>query len=131
MPMNVATIAAKFLIPPRTVRYVLDHDMVPGLPANAPGRGRGREFRDFEAFVVGIAATLLYQEFSAATIRSVMIAGKGVQRSQRKLSFWKLYQSWGDPCTERQLVVACGDGISLSLDLTLFLMGFTDVAATI
>ncbi len=59
--MDLAAIHDRTGLPTRLLRYVLDHGVLPGSRAPAPGRGRGtaRRFTDFEAFGIACAALML------------------------------------------------------------------------
>jgi hypothetical protein len=68
----------------RTLRYVVDHDLVPGLPNNSQGRAVPREFTQEESVLIALAAVLHDYGFrgEAATnivrkARSQLSDGKG------------------------------------------------------
>lgn len=59
--MDLQTIAKKTGLPIRLIRYVLDHEVLPGGPVRQirEAKGQPRTLTDLEAFAVAIAATLL------------------------------------------------------------------------
>jgi hypothetical protein len=59
--MDIDVIARRIRLPPRKVRYVLDHGLLPGTRGTlqADLRGRPRTFTPLEAFFVACAALLL------------------------------------------------------------------------
>src|SRR5262245_13118637 len=59
--VDLQTIAARTGLPPRRLRYVLDHRLLPGMRVrrDAQAQGQPRYFTDFEGFGVALAAQLL------------------------------------------------------------------------
>src|SRR5579859_3878412 len=56
--MDIATIAARTGVPPRRLRYVLEHVMLPGISRTGEGPGVTRDFVASQAFAVALTALL-------------------------------------------------------------------------
>jgi hypothetical protein len=57
--MDLQTIAARTGLPPRRLRYVMEHGVLPGLRQRPHGYGKDWSFTDFDAFGVALAGVLL------------------------------------------------------------------------
>src|SRR2546429_7926187 len=57
--MDLAELATRTGLPPRRLRYVLDHRVLPGMKDWGEGRGIPRVFTTFESFGIALAALLL------------------------------------------------------------------------
>jgi hypothetical protein len=57
--MDLNTIAARTGLPPRRLRYVMEHGVLPGLRQRPRGYGLDWTFTDFEAFGIALAGVLL------------------------------------------------------------------------
>lgn len=57
--MDLAELSARTGLPVRRLRYALDHRVLPGQAADAPGQGVPRTFTPFEGFGIALAARLL------------------------------------------------------------------------
>jgi hypothetical protein len=71
---DLAEIAATSGLPPRKLRYVLDHGLLPGGAARSRGRGAARSFEPFECFGRVIAAVMLEAGLRRATVRDCLAA---------------------------------------------------------
>jgi len=73
--MDLQTIANKTRLPIRLVRYVVDHDVLPGgpVPRLFTVKGQPRSLDEVEAFAVAIAATLLQAGVRRATVKSYLL----------------------------------------------------------
>jgi hypothetical protein len=67
--LDLAEIAARSGMPPRKLRYVLDHDLLPSDRTWSRGRGSARLFTPPEAFVIALAARMLDAGLKRATVR--------------------------------------------------------------
>lgn len=74
--MELQTIAKRTRLPIRLVRYVVDHDVLPGGPAPQllAAKGQPRSFSEVEAFAVAISAVLLHAGIRRSTVKSYMSA---------------------------------------------------------
>ena len=72
--MDLQTIAQKSGLPIRLLRYVLDHDVLPGgpVPRLLAAKGQPRSLDNLESFAVVIAATLLEGGVRRATVKSYL-----------------------------------------------------------
>jgi hypothetical protein len=57
--MDLNTIASRTGLPPRRLRYVMEHGVLPGLRQRPHGYGKDWSFTDFEAFAIALAGVLL------------------------------------------------------------------------
>lgn len=57
--MDIAELATRTGLPTRRLRYIFDHDVLPGAGDASEGRGIPRSLTAFEAFGVALAALLL------------------------------------------------------------------------
>jgi len=60
MAVEISDLARLLTIPARQLRYVFDHQVLPGSEGVSRGRGLPRELTEFEAFGVACAAVLLH-----------------------------------------------------------------------
>jgi hypothetical protein len=58
--VDISDLAQRLALPTRQVRYVFDHDVLPGSEEAGQGRGVPRVLTEFEAFGVACAAVLLH-----------------------------------------------------------------------
>lgn len=72
--MDISTLSEKSGIPPRTLRYVIDQELIPGFAPRHEGRGRARQFTEDEAVKLLLAATLFALGLPAAMLRTVFSA---------------------------------------------------------
>lgn len=71
--MDLNELAARTGLPVRKLRYVLDHQILPGLQGVASGHGVPRTFTPFEGFAIALAAYLL----DAGVTRKLITAALG------------------------------------------------------
>lgn len=92
--LDLAGIASCTDLPVRTLRYVIDHDLVAGLRVQQDGRGSARQLSLFDATVLASAATLLTMGLNASCVRSMMAQYRGATRTDdTSFSFWQGYQT--------------------------------------
>lgn len=79
--MDLQTIAKKIRLPIRLVRYVVDHDVLPGgpVPRLLTAKGQPRSLSDVEAFAVAIAAVLLNAGIRRSTVKKYLLILSGLQ----------------------------------------------------
>jgi DNA-binding transcriptional MerR regulator len=87
--MDLAEVAANTDIPLRTLRYVIDHQLVVGLRVSNEGRGNARFLSLFDATVLACAATLLEAGMTAFRVKSMISQYRGAKRTRRSGSFWQ------------------------------------------
>jgi len=86
--LDLATIAARADLPIRTLRYVIDHELVPNLRVEHGGRGNARFLALFDATVLCCAATLLDYGVTQTRVRQMMRQYRGAKRTSHSSSFW-------------------------------------------
>jgi hypothetical protein len=69
---DLARIAETSGLPPRKLRYVLDHGLLPGGRVVSRGRGAARSLEPLSAFAVVIAAVMLEAGLKRALVRDCM-----------------------------------------------------------
>ena len=89
--MRLAQIADCTGIGIRRLRYVVDHDLVPALPAGGGGRGRSRDFTPFQAFTVAAAAQLLEAGISRPMVCRILLDLGGADKSRGRKSLWRVW----------------------------------------
>jgi hypothetical protein len=76
MVMTVAEIAKCTGASPRRIRYVLDHDLVPGTDVASHGRGSARAFPMTEAYAIALAVRLfdggMQRSFIKGFVRGIL-----------------------------------------------------------
>src|SRR5579871_3142606 len=70
--INVAEINRRTGIPPRQLRYVIDHEIYKVAQNSSQGRGTPRTFNRFEAFGIACAALLLHGGLRQSVVRDCM-----------------------------------------------------------
>lgn len=93
MSFSVATIAQRTGLKHRRLRYILDHQLVPGLEPIRAGHGNARHLDSFQAFVLAVAAALLEYGYPRTCIKRLMEALHGASSSRKKLSLDQIYRS--------------------------------------
>jgi hypothetical protein len=86
--MTIADIAEVADLASRQVRYVIDQDLVEGLSPAPAGRGKAREFSEFEGFVIAMAAKLCHAGLSQRRVKQIMEAKGGAKKSRANESWW-------------------------------------------
>jgi hypothetical protein len=69
---DLAEIAETSHLSLRKLRYVLDHDLLPGGKVASRGRGAARRFTGFEAFGIALATLMLEAGLRRALVRECM-----------------------------------------------------------
>lgn len=72
--MDMSDLIARTGLPPRRLRYVLDHGVLPGLRGGARGHGVPRTFTPFEGFAIALAAHLLGAGVGRAVVAAALDA---------------------------------------------------------
>lgn len=72
--MDLTTIANRTGIPPRLLRYVVYHELMPTVDSTGGGKGLTRNFGPAEAFGIAVAAMLLTAGLKGGPVREVMAA---------------------------------------------------------
>jgi len=89
--MTLTDIAEATDLPTRQLRYVIDHELIPGLRLEQQGRGNARRFPLFDAVVITVAASLLHAGVNATRVHAIMEQGRGAKRSRYQHSFKRAY----------------------------------------
>lgn len=87
--MDLAEIVKATEIPLRTLRYVIDHQLVEGLRVERAGRGSARYLSLFDATVLACTAALLEAGVSASVVKEMINRYRGAKRSTSRESFWQ------------------------------------------
>ena len=93
MLMPVRRIAELSATPDRQIRYVLDHDLVPGLDVSKRGRGRSRHYSPFAGFAIAVAAQLLTAGLPKRLVRNLMLDMGGTRTRRARRSLWRLWNT--------------------------------------
>ena len=118
--MDLQTIAAQTRLPVRTIRYVLDHRLLPG-QRRVTGQpdlvGRARVLTDLEGFSVACAATLLESGVRREAVVDFMSAltGYSVGKNARKTRPMGAIQWAFEATTPAKAML--GDGVNLRFEL--------------
>ena len=72
--MDVMAIAEATGLPPRTLRYAVYHELVPGVGQHGQGKGLVREFAPPQAFAIALSAMLLDAGLKSGLVRQVLAA---------------------------------------------------------
>jgi hypothetical protein len=93
----LAEIAEASGVPVRKLRYVLDHQLLPGAQDISQGRGTARSFTPFESFAVVIAALMLEAGLRRALVRQCLAVL--ARNPSRKVDQVPLYRAFahGEP----------------------------------
>ena len=91
---DAKAIAQTAWVSPRTVRYVIDHMLIPSLAAMSGGRGRARTFDGYNAFLVAVAASLLDTGFTGDKVRELM--GRLTEKTPKKCILERAYDGRSD-----------------------------------
>ena len=73
----------------RTLRYVLDHRLVTGLPKAKAGNRQARRFDKFQAAAVLIAGGLFDAGLSKDKVAEIMRRGGGARKSGDLAAYWR------------------------------------------
>jgi hypothetical protein len=94
---DLAEIAQVSGVPVRKLRYVLDHQLLPGAQDASRGRGATRSFTPFEAFALVVAARMLQAGLRRALVRDCMAAlARGPGRDIDQIPLYKAF-AHGEP----------------------------------
>jgi hypothetical protein len=81
----------------RKLRYVLDHQILPGAQDTSQGRGTVRSFTPFEAFGLVVAVLMLRAGLRRALVRDCLAAlTRGFGRNVDQIPFYKAF-AHGEP----------------------------------
>ncbi len=94
---DLAEIAEASGVPVRKLRYVLDHQLLPGAQDISQGRGTARSFTPFESFALVVAALMLHAGLKRALVRDCLAAlARGPSRNVDKVPLYKAF-AHGEP----------------------------------
>ena len=93
MTLNISTLANRTGLKTRRLRYILDHQLVPGLEPIHSGHGNARQLENFQAFVLAVAAALLQHGYPRNLVKKVMAALEGANPSRKRLSLDQIYRN--------------------------------------
>ena len=69
--MDISTLSEKSGVPPRALRYVLDHRIIPWVRPSRFGRGRARRFELEEAIALVLAGSLFHFGLPGSLLRDM------------------------------------------------------------
>lgn len=91
MSLTIADLAERTAIRTRKLRYVVDHQLVPGFELVKAGTGNARHMSEVQAFALVIAANLLEYGYTRTAVRTLMEALGGTKNSRKIISLPQIY----------------------------------------
>jgi hypothetical protein len=114
--MTLAELANRAALPPRQLRYVLDHGLLPAGRIESRGRGAARTFTDFEAFGIACAAVMLHAGLRQAIVRDCIALlcrfQDGRPRKTADIPLFRAFQA------TKAAKLEVGDGVNVRLSGT-------------
>lgn len=104
--MDIAELATRTGLPPRRLRYVFDHGVLPGTEQAGEGRGIPRTLTAFEAFGVALAAILLESGLKRGLVAACLAEAVGRVSRSTTMDQVPLYQAF----QARSAWLEVGDG---------------------